>query len=328
MIDTTAVTKEVLQRLETLDAQQLHNALGIGNLVVEDQGTRIELNQLRCRVSNAGAEITITDAGALAQLHEAVKSKLNRDPFTIFVKDEYISRKTEHRILDESGLLHNFRLSSDDLKSIPGLIKVENTSLEKLQEMTAALMKESYPHNDIYGKFCFLGEHINVPYEVAFEYAANVHSLPQWTLSLRNLTHLGGGLYRGTEAIESTDPNHPNTEIFIRADSMKGPDHGLILYPCAWDQGHELWMRYYFILMDSQKTLNKPGTVVLWINCRHPYYDRTSTNLPRHIEEGQARADRQWVGDLWDAFYPLHVFEMNNLKRILEYRFQARSSMP
>ncbi|MBL8149176.1 MAG: hypothetical protein JNN15_04535 [Blastocatellia bacterium] len=232
------------------------------------------------------------------------------------------------RVLDESGISQNFRLDSSDLTSIPGVINVLNTSPERLKEIVDSIMKPNYSHEEIYGKYCFLGEHIDVPYEVAFEYAANIHSLPEWTLSLRNLTHLGGGLYRGTEAIESSNPESPNTEIFIRADSMKGPEHGLVFYPCAWDQGHQLWMRYYFVFIDSQKTLDKPGTVVLWINCKHPYYDRSYTNVPSYIQAGRDRTDRQWVGDLWDAFYPIHLIEITNFKKILEHRFGARSSMP
>jgi hypothetical protein len=327
IVDTNSLIKEVIQCIERMDKNEIAK-LEDGELHFKDNALSVRLANNHCKINSSGVEITITDADAMAQLHKTVGAHFGgSNPFQPAPK-ELKTRLAQQRLLDESGIPENFRLDSSDLPFIPGLVRVDNTSQEKLQEITNSLMKPSYSHEEIYGKYCFLGEHINVPYDVAFEYAANVHSLPEWTLSLRNLRHIGGGLYRGTEAIESSDPNKPNSEIFIKVESMKGPDHGLILYPCAWDQGHELWMRYYFVFIDSQKTLNKPGTVVLWTNCKHPYYDRSYTNVPNFIEEGRARTDRQWVGDLWLAFYPLHYLEMNNLKSILEYRYQARSTMP
>ena len=53
-----------------------------------------------------------------------------------------------------------------------------------------------------------------------------------------------------------------------------------------------------------------------------PYYDRKTPNLPDYIAEGHARTDRAWVGDFWLNFDAIHKIEMNNLKKILEYRFK------
>lgn len=326
--DTSILINKLLEQIETTSKEDLVIRFSNGGYSLEYDQTSAVLESTRLIVNQDETDIIIRNASLVSQVNAALEKKLGYAPFNLFQDTKPLRRTKDTRIIDESGQSQNFRLDSSDLKNIPGLIKVENTPLDKLQELTNSMIKPQYSHQEIFGKFCFLGEHINVPYEVAFEYAANIHSLPEWTLSLRDVRHMGGGLYRGTEAIESTDPNHPNTEIFIRADSMKGAEHGIVFYPCAWDQGHELWMRYYFVFIDSQRTLNKPGTVVLWVNCKHPYYDRNYKNVPNYIAEGQNRKDRQWVGDLWDAFYPLHVFEMNNLKRILEYRFQARSTMP
>jgi hypothetical protein len=60
--------------------------------------------------------------------------------------------------------------------------------------------------------------------------------------------------------------------------------------------------------------LGKPGSVITWTNCRHPYYDANP-----HPEKAP-RPDRPWVGDYWDLFYAGHTVEMNNLKAILEHR--------
>ena len=85
-------------------------------------------------------------------------------------------------------------------------------------------------------------------------------------------------------------------------------------YHCAWDQGKELWMIYLMRVVDAQLVLNKPGSVVLWTNCHHPYYDENP--FPE-----TAPADRPvWVGDLWPLFYAGHLVEIQNLKAILEHR--------
>ncbi|MER6997775.1 hypothetical protein [Streptomyces sp. NPDC000410] len=218
------------------------------------------------------------------------------------------------RTPDESGLAQNYQLDNSDLLDL-GLVWNENTSMDDMMKLMESKTKETYDHSEIFGQYCSLAEHINVPYDIVFEYAANARSLEEWTYSIRNMKHLGGGLYRADEMIQ------PDTDIYIRADAQKGPEQGLVIYPCAWDQGHELWMRYYLTIIDSAKVFNKPGTVVLWTNCKHPYYDRATTDVPDYIAEGRARTDRVWVGDIWPVFHAGHSIEMGNLKKILEHRF-------
>jgi hypothetical protein len=90
-------------------------------------------------------------------------------------------------------------------------------------------------------------------------------------------------------------------------------------YHCAWDQGKHLWMIYLNRIVDSQLVLNKPGSVVFWQNCRHPFYD--ANPFPE-----TAPADRPvWVGDIWDTFYAGHALELQNLKRIVEHRHAGSS---
>ncbi|MFD0383583.1 hypothetical protein ACFQ2B_18135 [Streptomyces stramineus] len=202
------------------------------------------------------------------------------------------------------------------------LIRCENTSQDDIHKMMVDMTKDTYAHEEVFGPFCSLGEHINVPYNVVFDYLADIHSLEEWTYSMRNLRHIGGGLYRGREAIQ------PDTEIFVRADVLKGAEHGLVVWPCAWDQGDELWMRYYFTITDAWRTLRRPGTVITWTNCRHPYYDREVTDVPEYIAAGRARTDRYWVGDIWPQFDAIHKVEMANLKRILEHRYATGSVGP
>jgi hypothetical protein len=99
------------------------------------------------------------------------------------------------------------------------------------------------------------------------------------------------------------------------------PDAKVVDYLCAWDQGQELWMRYYCRFVDAMPTLGKPGCVLMWLNCRHPNYIRGGKNLPEYIVKAQSRQDRPWVGDVWGLFAAGHYMEAENLKKILEQRF-------
>ena len=79
-------------------------------------------------------------------------------------------------------------------------------------------------------------------------------------------------------------------------------------------------MIYLMRVLDAQVVLNKPGSVVLWTNCRHPFYDHNP--YPE-----AAPAERPvWVGDFWDMFGAGHALELNNLKTIAEYRH--RNGLP
>jgi len=198
-------------------------------------------------------------------------------------------------------------------REIPGLYTCEEHDIPdvmaKLEEMT----KETYSHEEIFGNYSHLGEYIHCPVDMAFEYAANIYSLEEWTFSLRSLKHVGGGLYKGIEYLAK------DTSIYVRSEAYR--DCRVVDYPCAWDQGDELWMRYHFRFVDAMPTLRKPGTVMLWTNCKHPYYDRSVTNVPNYISDARERTDRNWVGDIWPYFDAIHRIEAMNLKAILEYRF-------
>ena len=67
-------------------------------------------------------------------------------------------------------------------------------------------------------------------------------------------------------------------------------------------------------VVPAEVVLGKPGCVVLWTNCRHPYYD--GNPFPEKAPAGR----KVWVGDMWPFFYAGHKIEMDNLKCILEHR--------
>lgn len=202
------------------------------------------------------------------------------------------------------------------VEDIPGLRRSETVSLEDLKAQLAAMTKETYSHEEIFGRFCHTAEFIECPVDMAFEYMSNVYCLEEFTFSLRNFEYIGGNLYRGTEALAK------DTFIYMRVDAY--PDSRVVDHLCAWDQGSDLWMRYHFRFLDAMPTINRPGTLVTWTNCRHAYYDRGVSNVPTYISEPRERTDRLWVGDIWPSFYAIHNIEAANLKAILERRFSHR----
>jgi hypothetical protein len=210
---------------------------------------------------------------------------------------------------------------AERLADIKGLVRAENLTPQRFDELCADLMKPQYTHEEMFGTHCFLSSHIAVPYSTVFDYCADPLSLVEWTINIRQLVPVGSGLFRGRMVFSKEDADRPTTDIFIRADALKGPEQGMISYPCAWDESSDLWMRYYFVFADAAKAINKPGTMVLWVNFRHPYYDRATRPVPEYIEQGRSRVDRPWAGDGWPLFYPLHRLELANLKAILEHRY-------
>jgi hypothetical protein len=91
-------------------------------------------------------------------------------------------------------------------------------------------------------------------------------------------------------------------------------------YHCAWDQGKHLWMIYLMRILDAQVVFDKPGSVVLWTNCPHPFYDENP------YPETAPPKRPVWVGDFWDMFGAGHQLELQTLKAIAEYRH--RNGLP
>jgi hypothetical protein len=102
------------------------------------------------------------------------------------------------------------------------------------------------------------------------------------------------------------------TQIFTR--TVANRDAMTVDYHCAWDQGKHLWMIYLMRIIDAQLVFDKPGSVVLWTNCHHPFYDKNP------YPEAAPPERPVWVGDFWDMFGPGHLLELKNLKAIAEYR--------
>lgn len=196
---------------------------------------------------------------------------------------------------------------SPQLADIPGLIRTETTPREQLLAQCTQMSKPAYPHDEVYGDFCTIQDYIDCPPEDVFDYLCNINNLDEYTVSTRDFEPTDTeGLYVGWDTLAD------DTRIYMRLEPNR--EAMTLDYHCAWDQGEELWMIYLFRVVPAQQLLNKPGSVLTWTNCHHPNYDKNP------YPELAPSADRVWVGDLWPLFYAGHRIELDNLKRILEYR--------
>lgn len=223
-----------------------------------------------------------------------------------------MSGRRDQGLVERSAIVRNGVSSRD----VPGVFVAEDHDLAQTIARLGRDLKDSYPREELFAEFCQTATYVHCPVELAFEYAANVYSLEEWTVSLRDFTYVGGGLYRGRDLLAK------ETSVFVRVQPHA--ESGVIDYACAWDQGDELWLRLMFRFVDAMPLLKRPGTVVTWTNCKHAYFDRATPDVPAYISGPRARTDRAWVGDGWPVLYASDRLELENLKRILEFRYQRR----
>ena len=198
-----------------------------------------------------------------------------------------------------------------DINSIINVNRIENCPLSRMNEIVFDLTHTVYPHDEIYGNYCSIEEYIDCPPEVVFDYLADTYNLAEWTYSLRDFQQTSI-----PEQLVALDKIGTGTKIYCKTISNKVAM--TVDYHCAWDQGDELWMIYLMRVIPAELVLKKPGSVVLWTNCHHPYYDKNP------FPETAPKDRKKWVGDLWPFFYAGHYVEMQNLKNILEHRHHQK----
>lgn len=204
-------------------------------------------------------------------------------------------------------------MSLQALDDIPGVVRIETAPLARTAPMFMAKMRSVYPHDEVFGQYCTVSDYVDCPPDELFAYLADTRSLEEWTYTLRNFTPTEEpGLWLAYDRLL------PDTKIYTRTEANAGAR--TVDYHCAWDQSRHLWMIYLMRVLDAQVMLNKPGSVVLWTNCRHPFYDHNP--YPETAPAGRTG----WVGDFWDIFGAGHGLELNNLKAIAEYRH--RNGLP
>jgi hypothetical protein len=199
-------------------------------------------------------------------------------------------------------------LASDALVGLTGLVRCEEFSREALGERITELTHTVYSHDQVYGEYCTIHRHIACPPDELFAYMRDPYSLLEWTYSVRALRPMAGRDY--LVGVDAAD-----TPIYVKTVSHAGAL--TVDYHCAWDQGDELWMIYLYRIVPAELVLRRPGSVVIWTNCRHPYYGQ---NPFPHLNHDPKRT---WVGEWWPLFYGGHSIELDNLKAIVEQRRAA-----
>lgn len=195
-----------------------------------------------------------------------------------------------------------------DLQNVAELCRVEDTSPQEMIALSNELTHAVYAHEQVYGTYCTIEQFIACPPERAFDYLADTYSLAEWTYSLRDF-----GPADENGVVPSMDRVGGETRIFTR--TVANVEAMTVDYHCAWDQPEHLWMIYLMRVVPAPLVFNRPGCVVLWTNCRHPFYDENP--FPERAPSSRS----VWVGDFWPLFYAGHYIEMQNLKRILEHRW-------
>lgn len=207
---------------------------------------------------------------------------------------------------DTTGALSDL----DPAEPLPGVIRVETHSRAQSTPMLVDRVRSVYPHDQIYGEFCTVHGYVDAPPRELFDWLSDTRSLEEWTYSTRDLRRTEtAGLWVGTDRLNT------DTAIYVR--TVADPGAMTVDYHCAWDQPDHLWMIYLMRVVDAHLVLNRPGSVVLWTNCRHPFYDRNP--FPDTVPPGR----EEWVGDLWDMFAAGHQVELDNLTAIAEHRHRT-----
>ena len=197
--------------------------------------------------------------------------------------------------------------------TIPGVVRIETSDREATTPIILDMLRSVYPHDQVFGEYCTVNGYISAPPRDVYAYLADTRSLEEWTYSLRGFAPTEQpGLWSARDRLGS------DTTIYAR--TLANPEAMTVDYHCAWDQGRHLWMIYLLRVVDAQVVFDKPGSVVLWTNCHHPFYDHNPY-------PDTAPPDRKpWVGDFWDMFAAGHRLELNNLTALCEYR--ARRGLP
>ena len=204
------------------------------------------------------------------------------------------------------------------LDDVDGLIRIETSPKEIAMPVILEMMRSVYPHDEVFGTYCTVSDYIDCPPTELFDYMADTRCLEEWTYSLRGFTPTDVPELWVAHDRLGAGPAGPGSAIYTR--TVADRDALTVDYHCAWDQGDHLWMIYLMRIVDARVVLDRPGSVVLWTNCHHPFYDRNP--YPETAPSGRP----VWVGDFWDMFGPGHLLELKNLKAIAEYRH--RNGLP
>lgn len=120
-------------------------------------------------------------------------------------------------------------------------------------------------------------------------YLADAAHLPEWTISLREIERVDGGLLRATDRLSPTEETFLRVEVDAKASAV------------VWDFGHRahrLWLTRRALVTDAGPVVGRRGTAVLW----------TTTRGRAPDPEGE-----RWASLISSAL----AVEMQNLQQIL-----------
>ena len=80
---------------------------------------------------------------------------------------------------------------TSEIDHIPNVRRIENCPKDEMQALAMELTPAAYPHDEIYGAYCTLEEHVECPPELVYRYLADVETLAEWTHSLRDFAPAG-----------------------------------------------------------------------------------------------------------------------------------------
>lgn len=193
---------------------------------------------------------------------------------------------------------------------IPGVIHAERTPPDALVAAGTMQPPATYRFEDVYGEFCPVQCVIDCPPEDVFRYLSDSVNLAEWTYSTRDFQpSRTPGVWRARDLLA------PDTALYLRTESCA--QAMTVDYHCAWDQPDHLWMVYLMRVVPARVVLDRDGSVVTWVNCRHPNYD--ANPYPDTAPPGRS----EWVGDFWPMFPAGHQLELRNLTAILEHRHRT-----
>ncbi|MFW5740375.1 MAG: hypothetical protein ACOC1F_08410 [Myxococcota bacterium] len=142
-----------------------------------------------------------------------------------------------------------------------------------------------------------------VPLEPAFDYLARTQHLAEWTLSLRNVRLLRDDIFVGDEVAS------PSGRVYMQSVSNRSAF--AIGWNCSHTDPDDLWLQYRGLLVDAATALGRPGTAFFWMNFVH---DRVKSD-PVYAQG-------------FKLMFSVHRLEIQNLKKVVEYRFGAPDRAP
>ena len=150
---------------------------------------------------------------------------------------------------------------------IEGLIRIETSPKEKATPIVMEMMRSVYPHDEVFGVLPWYDYRLSARRALRLH---DRHCLEEWTYSLRGFTPTERRRAVAGPRPARRGPRWPGSAI----RTITNREALTVDYHCAWDQGKHLWMIYLMRIVDAQVVFDKPGSVVLWTNCHHPFYDR------------------------------------------------------